>query len=119
LIATCFALQLQVVGNGIITTLANIEFFVILPAFGLLFAALIPVVRSPITSLLCLITTFCATVYLFITFKMEFVAFTFLIVYLGAIAILFLFVIILFNLTEVFERKKLNLFYGFFAYFAF
>ncbi|MFN7097186.1 MAG: hypothetical protein ACK4PR_06470, partial [Gammaproteobacteria bacterium] len=37
-----------------------------------------------------------------------FVAFSFLIVYIGAVAILFLFVIILFNLNEIFIEQGLN-----------
>jgi len=57
--------------------------------------------KNPIYSLLCLITVIFNTIILLLTLKIEFLALTFLIIYLGAIAILFLFVIMMFNLKKL------------------
>ena len=57
--------------------------------------------KNPIYSLLCLITVIFNTIILLLTLKIEFLALTSLIIYLGAIAILFLFVIMMFNLKKL------------------
>jgi NADH-quinone oxidoreductase subunit J len=57
-------------------------------------------VRSPITALFCLIGVFVNTILLLLTLRVEFLSMILLIVYIGAIAILFLFVIMLLNLSE-------------------
>lgn len=56
---------------------------------------------NPVHSLLALIGTFFHVIILLLTLKAEYLAFVFLIVYIGAIAILFLFVLMLFNLKEL------------------
>lgn len=76
-------------------------FAVALPAFALVLAVAVALVRHPVHSLLCLITVFFIAVVLFVSAKSEFLALTFLIVYVGAIAILFLFVIMLLNVKEL------------------
>jgi NADH:ubiquinone oxidoreductase subunit 6 (subunit J) len=74
----------------------------------LLLSTLLTVVKNPPDSLLCLIGAFILTIGLLLKIGMDFVAFSFLIVYIGAVAILFLFVIILFNLNEIFVEQGLH-----------
>lgn len=57
--------------------------------------------RNPINSLLCLISVFFHLIFLLFSLNIEFLALIFLIIYIGAIAILFLFVIMMFNLKEL------------------
>jgi len=67
----------------------------IFAAFCLLFN------KNPIYALLSLIMVFFNAIVLLLTLKIEFLALTFLIIYVGAIAILFLFVIMMFNLKKL------------------
>jgi NADH-quinone oxidoreductase subunit J len=82
-----------------------------IPAAALVFSVAVALVRHPVHSLLCLITVFFITVLLYLSVKSEFLALIFLIVYVGAIAILFLFVIMLLNVKELTSapRKKFML----------
>lgn len=82
-----------------------------IPAAALVFAVAVALVRHPVHSLLCLITVFFITVLLYLSVKSEFLALIFLIVYVGAIAILFLFVIMLLNVKELTSapRKKFTM----------
>jgi len=57
--------------------------------------------KNPIYALLSLIAIFFNAIVLLLTLKIEFLALTFLIIYVGAIAILFLFVIMMFNLKKL------------------
>jgi NADH:ubiquinone oxidoreductase subunit 6 (subunit J) len=57
-------------------------------------------VRSPINALFCLIGVFISSILLLLSIRVEFLSMILLIVYIGAIAILFLFVIMLLNLKE-------------------
>jgi NADH:ubiquinone oxidoreductase subunit 6 (subunit J) len=68
-------------------------------AFG--FAITIFRASHPLTSLLSLIGTFLVMFIVMLSIKVEFLAYLFLIIYVGAIAILFLFVIMMFNLKEL------------------
>jgi len=63
----------------------------------------------PVHSLLALITIFFAVVVLYLSAGAEFLAFTFLIVYVGAVAILFLFVIRLLNVKELTSSARQQL----------
>lgn len=63
----------------------------------------VPVASNPINSLFCLIGVFLHAIVFLITIKVEFLSMVFFIVYLGAIAILFLFVIMLLNLQESYK----------------
>jgi len=57
--------------------------------------------KNPINSLFCLIGVFLNAILLLLTIRVEFLSMIFLIVYIGAIAILFLFVIMLLNLRNL------------------
>jgi NADH:ubiquinone oxidoreductase subunit 6 (subunit J) len=58
------------------------------------------VVKSPINALFCLIGVFISSILLLLSIRVEFLSMILLIVYIGAIAILFLFVIMLLNLKD-------------------
>ena len=57
--------------------------------------------KNPVHSVLYLILVFCNSAGLFILLGVEFLAITFIIVYVGAIAILFLFVVMMLNIKLV------------------
>jgi len=80
--------------------------YAILSSFILLSAVLVILVRNPIHSVLYLILVFLGVGFLLLLLKIEFLAFLFFIVYLGAIAVLFLFVVMMLNirLTELKEN---------------
>ena len=56
---------------------------------------------NPVHSVLCLVLVFCSTSGLFILIEAEFIAMVFIMVYVGAIAVLFLFVVMMLNVRVV------------------
>lgn len=64
--------------------------------------------RTPIYSLLSLIILFMHVVVLLLTIGVEFLGLIFLIIYVGAIAILFLFVIMLFRLKDLQQNNTIS-----------
>ncbi len=76
-------------------------FFQLLPIVTILAAVIVVFVSHPVYSLLCLISVFFGVGIIFLNAQAEFVALVFIIVYIGAIAILFLFVIILLNVKKL------------------
>lgn len=68
-----------------------------LPMVTLALAIGVFALPNPVHNLLCLIGVFLSTTILFLSIRAEFLALVFLIVYVGAIAVLFLFVIMLLN----------------------
>lgn len=67
-------------------------------ALALIFSAtLVVTVRQPVTAVLCLIWSFFNAAGLFLGLGAEFLAFILLIVYIGAVAVLFLFVVMMLN----------------------
>ena len=83
------------------------SFIVILSSFLVIF------VSNPVHSVLFLIFTFFNAAIIFLIFKAEFLAMTLLIVYVGAVAVLFLFVVMMLNITESVIKE------GFLRYFPF
>lgn len=61
--------------------------------------------KNPIYSLLSLITVFFSVIMILLILNVEFLSLIFLIIYIGAIAILFLFVIMMFNLKQLQSRE--------------
>lgn len=61
-------------------------------------AAMVIVSENPIHSVIFLILVFCNAAGLLILLKIEFIAMMFLIIYVGAIAVLFLFVVMMLNI---------------------
>jgi NADH-quinone oxidoreductase subunit J len=76
-------------------------FAVLLPATAFVLAAYLPLSNNPINALFCLIFAFFTLALLFIAKEIEFLGYLLLIVYVGAIAILFLFVIMLLNVKDL------------------
>ena len=83
------------------------SFIVILSSFLVIF------VSNPVHSVLFLIFTFFNAAIIFLIFKAEFLAMTLLIVYVGAVAVLFLFVVMMLNISESIFKE------GFLRYFPF
>jgi len=83
------------------------SFVVILSSFLVVF------VSNPVHSVLFLIFTFFNAAIIFLIFKAEFLAMTLLIVYVGAVAVLFLFVVMMLNISESIIKE------GFLKYFPF
>nr|YP_009495588.1 NADH dehydrogenase subunit 6 [Nitzschia sp. (in: diatoms)]AWQ64318.1 NADH dehydrogenase subunit 6 [Nitzschia sp. (in: diatoms)] len=67
-------------------------------ALVLVSASMVIISRNPLHSVLFLVTSFLASSILLFLFESEFLAFFFLIIYLGAIAILFLFVVMMLDI---------------------
>lgn len=79
---------------------------IILPGSALIFAALVPLLKNPIHALLCLLGLFATTALIYLSRGAEYLALVFLIVYVGALAILFLFVIMLLNVKDIMSAQR-------------
>lgn len=79
-------------------------FIILIPAF------LVVLLRNPIHSVLALIVVFFNLSVLFLCMEVEFLALIFLIVYIGAIAVLFLFVVMMLNVAQPVSVGKSSLF---------
>ncbi|MFQ3671155.1 MAG: NADH-quinone oxidoreductase subunit J, partial [Verrucomicrobiia bacterium] len=74
-------------------------------AFGLVgFALGVILFRNPVTSAICLVATFLFLAALFVTLEAFFVAMVQIIVYAGAVMVLFLFIIMLLDIREEARR---------------
>jgi NADH-quinone oxidoreductase subunit J len=76
-------------------------FYIIIPWTILISSLLVILLPNPIYALISLIVVFLNTAIFLLSIQVQFLAFIYLIVYIGAIAILFLFVIMLFNLRNL------------------
>lgn len=74
-------------------------FFCFFSSFAIVSAILVILSKNPVFSVLFLITTFCNVSALLFLLNLEFLPVTFLIVYVGAIAVLFLFVLMMLNIN--------------------
>lgn len=85
----------------------NIEvlLFYILGSLALISGSLVVSARNPIHSILFLVLVFCNSAGLLLLLETEFLAMIFLVVYVGAIAVLFLFVVMMLNI-RVTELKE-------------
>jgi len=79
-----------------------ISIFILLSCFGVV------VVRNPVYSILFLIIVFALTSFLFILFGCDFLAMTLIIVYLGAVCVLFLFVVMMLNIKLIELKRSIN-----------
>jgi NADH-quinone oxidoreductase subunit J len=84
-------------------TLWGVFFTVVLPAIALVMAAYLSFSTHPLHSLFCLVGAFLILSIIFIAHEAEFLGYLLQIVYIGAIAILFLFVIMLLNVRDLSE----------------
>jgi NADH:ubiquinone oxidoreductase subunit 6 (subunit J) len=85
----------------------NIEvlLFYILGSLALISAGLVISARNPMHSILFLVLVFCNSAGLLLLLEAEFLAMIFLVVYIGAIVVLFLFVVMMLNI-RVIELKE-------------
>jgi len=93
---------LDLISNGYVS-----EFLDFFSLFALLFGTVVIIIKNPIGSLMCLIGLFGAiSVYLIIA-GLDFIGFSYLIVYIGAVSILFLFILMLINIrtSELFSNN--------------
>jgi NADH-quinone oxidoreductase subunit J len=82
----------------------------VVPILPILFSVAVILANNPIFSLFFLITLFFSSVLLLFSLQIEFLAMIYLIIYIGAISILFLFVIMMFNLKQL-QRKRNTFFF--------
>nr|YP_009688853.1 NADH dehydrogenase subunit 6 [Cafileria marina]QEF30277.1 NADH dehydrogenase subunit 6 [Cafileria marina] len=92
------------------------NFFIITLSYGIIIGSILLSITSvnPIHSLLNLINVFITGSILLVVLKLVFFALIFLTVYLGAIAVLFLFIIIMLDIKLINENKKLINSFSFF-----
>lgn len=67
--------------------------------------------KNPVHSVLFLILSFLNSAFILLLFKIEFLALLFIIIYVGAIAILFLFIVMMLNIKKDLFDLKLNNFF--------
>ena len=81
--------------------------FTIFSSLALLCAAMVIRAKNPVHSVLFLILVFCNASGLLILLGLDFFAMMFLVVYVGAIAVLFLFVVMMLNITQAEIRENI------------
>lgn len=86
-------------------------YLAILPTITILLSSAVMLTSNPIFSLFYLISLFFSVVLLLFSLQIEFLAMIYLIIYIGAISILFLFVIMMFNLKQL-QKRKNTFFFG-------
>lgn len=69
-------------------------------SLALVSAAMVIISKNPIHSVIYLIMVFCNAAGLLALLKIEFIAMMFIIIYVGAIAVLFLFVVMMLNIKQ-------------------
>ena len=87
----------------------NLAIFIVTAVVAVIAAVLVILQRNPIASVMYLVVTFVAQAILFIQLQAAFVAMLQIIVYAGAIMVLFLFVIMLLNLRREDFGKDIKL----------
>lgn len=76
-----------------------------LPLGILIFSVCVVILSNPVYALICLILVFLSTALFLLSLNVKFLGMIYLIIYIGAIAILFLFVIMMFNLRELKQQS--------------
>jgi NADH:ubiquinone oxidoreductase subunit 6 (subunit J) len=79
---------------------------VLIPVASILFVLAVPVLKNPVHSLLCLLALFASMAITFLGAGAEYLALVFLIVYVGGLAILFLFVVMLLNPNDITKSQQ-------------
>jgi NADH-quinone oxidoreductase subunit J len=88
---------------------------VLIPVAAIIFVLAVPVLKNPVHSLLCLLALFASMAITFLGAGAEYLALVFLIVYVGGLAILFLFVVMLLNPNDITKTEQ-TLTYSHWAY---
>lgn len=81
----------------------------VLPITIILLSGLVILNTNPVYSLICLILVFFSAVIFLLSINVNFLAMIYLIIYIGAIAILFLFVIMMFNLRTLKQQQLIEI----------
>lgn len=101
----------------------NCKIFLSFSSFLILSSLLTILINNPIYAILFMILSFVSAVCLLILLESEFMALIFIVIYIGAIAVLFLFVVMMLNLKiidsikDVFKYFPISNFIGFFILF--
>lgn len=90
----------------LVSTLGAPLFTLLTPAAAVIFASLVPVLANPVHALLCLLGLFAATALIYLSLGAEYLGLVFSLVYLGAVAILFLYVIMLLNVKDIMSAQQ-------------
>lgn len=88
------------------STLGAPLFTLLTPGAAVVFASLVPVVPNPVHALICLLGLFAATALIYLSLGAEYLGLVFSLVYLGAVAILFLYVIMLLNVKDIMSAQQ-------------
>jgi len=81
-------------------------FTLLTPGAAVVFAALVPALANPVHALLCLLGLFATTALIYLSLGAEYLGLVFSLVYLGALAILFLYVIMLLNVKDIMSAQQ-------------
>ena len=92
--------------------LISLGLFYIISSFSILSSFFVIISKNPIFSVLFLILSFTNVSCLFFLFNFEFLPISFLIVYVGAIAVLFLFVLMMLNIKLAELQESYNNFWA-------
>lgn len=90
----------------LVSTLGAPLFTLLTPGAAIIFASLVPVLANPVHALLCLLGLFAATALIYLSLGAEYLGLVFSLVYLGAVAILFLYVIMLLNVKDIMSAQQ-------------
>lgn len=88
-------------------------FTLVVPIAAVVCAALVPALSNPVHALLCLLGLFAATALIYLSLGAEYLGLVFSLVYLGAVAILFLYVIMLLNVKDIMSAQRASFFRGY------
>jgi NADH-quinone oxidoreductase subunit J len=89
----------------------NIIYFNLFSIIAIFFSLVLICFKNPVFSIFSLIAALMSSIMLLLISQVEFLAYIYLIVYVGAIAVLFLFVVMLLNITFE-ERRKAGFLYS-------
>lgn len=88
--------------------------FVVLSGLMIIGALMVISARNPVKSVLSLVFTFVCASGLWLTLQAEFLALVLIVVYVGAVMVLFMFVVMMLNVNQAVDQKK-YMSYWFFA----
>lgn len=91
-------------------SLFNISFFYIISLLLLVLTQVLLIFNNPIYSIFYLVLVFFCSSFLFISLNLYFLALMILIVYLGALIVLFLFVVMMLNIKSLEINRSINFF---------
>ena len=111
LVITSLALFIGVIGlahtlSFLANALGTPLFTLLTPSAAIVFAALVPALSNPVHALLCLLGLFASTALIYLSLGAEYLGLVFSLVYLGALAILFLYVIMLLNVKDIMSAQQ-------------